>query len=75
LASAQRALYGQHIVSREDAKLVVTTNSVAEMADLFIRLRDSGIEPTRFTKQTPTLDDVFFKILDEEMEASHASST
>jgi len=75
LSAAQRALDGQHIVSREDAKLVVTTNSVAEMADLFIRLRDSGIEPTRFTKQTPTLDDVFFKILDEEMEASHASST
>jgi hypothetical protein len=44
------------------------------MADMFIRLKDSGIEPTEFTKQTPTLDDVFFKILDEEMEDSHASS-
>ena len=74
LAAAQRALDGQHIVSREDAKLLVTTGSVAEMADLLIRLRDSGIEPTRFTKQTPTLDDVFFKILEEEMEDSHESS-
>lgn len=75
LAAAQRALDGQHNVSRVDAKLVVaTTGSVAEMADIFIRLRDTGIEPTRFTKQTPTLDDVFFKILAEEKEDWHASS-
>jgi ABC-2 type transport system ATP-binding protein len=75
LAAARRALDGQHNVSRVDAKLVVaTTGSVAEMADMFIRLRDAGIEPTRFTKQTPTLDDVFFKILDEGREDSHASS-
>jgi ABC-2 type transport system ATP-binding protein len=73
--AAQRALDGRHIASREEAKLVITTGSVAEMADLFVRLRDNGIEPIRFTKQTPTLDDVFFKILDEEMEASHATST
>jgi hypothetical protein len=44
------------------------------MADMFIRLRDNGIEPTRFTKQTATLDDVFFKILGEQREDSHASS-
>jgi ABC-2 type transport system ATP-binding protein len=75
LAAAQRALDGQHNVSRVDAKLVVaTTGSVAEMADLFIRLRDTGIEPTRFTKQSPTLDDVFFKILDDERENTHANS-
>ena len=75
LAAAQRALYGQYSVSRVDAKLVVaTTGSVAEMADMFIRLKDTGIEPTRFTKQTTTLDDVFFKILGEERKDSHASS-
>jgi len=75
LAAAQRALYGQYSVSRVDAKLVIaTTGSVAEMADMFIRLKDTGIEPTRFTKQTTTLDDVFFKILGEERKDSHASS-
>jgi ABC-2 type transport system ATP-binding protein len=75
LAAAQSALDGQHNVSRVDTKLVVaTTGSVAEMADLFIRLRDTGIEPTRFTKQSPTLDDVFFKILDDERENTHANS-
>jgi ABC-2 type transport system ATP-binding protein len=75
LAAAQRALYGQYSVSQVDAKLVVaTTGSVAEMADMFIRLKDTGIEPTRFTKQTTTLDDVFFKILGEERKDSHASS-
>ena len=75
LAAAQRALDEHHHVNQVDAKLVVaTTGSVAEMADMFIRLRDSGIEPTRFSKQTATLDDVFFKILEEEREGSHASS-
>jgi ABC-2 type transport system ATP-binding protein len=75
LAAAQTALDGHHHTSDADSKLVVaTTGSVAEMADMFIRLRDSGIEPTQFSRQTTTLDDVFFKILDEEMEGSHASS-
>ncbi|HEX6286195.1 MAG TPA: ATP-binding cassette domain-containing protein [Acidimicrobiia bacterium] len=75
LAAVQIALDGHHNVSRMDSKLVVaTTGSVAEMADMFVRLRDTGIEPSRLTKQTPTLDDVFFKILEEEMEGSHASS-
>jgi hypothetical protein len=44
------------------------------MADMFIRLNDAGVSPTGFTKQTPTLDDVFFKILEEETEEQHASS-
>lgn len=75
LAAAESALEEHYDVNRVDAKLVVATaGSVAEMADMFIRLRDAGIEPTRFTKQTPTLDDVFFKVLDEQREDSHASS-
>ena len=57
------------------SKLVVaTTGAVAEIADMFIRLKDSGIEPTGFSRQLPTLDDVFFKILDEEKEYRHASA-
>lgn len=75
LAAVQSELQGHHNVSRVDSKLVVaTTGTVAEMADLLVRLRDTGIEPTRLTKQTPTLDEVFFKILEEEMEGSDASS-
>jgi ABC-2 type transport system ATP-binding protein len=73
LAAAQRALGEWHEVSQVDSKLVVaTTGSVAEMADLFIRLKDSGIEPTGFSRQLPTLDDVFFKILDDDKENRHA---
>ena len=34
----------------------------------------SGVEPTGFATQPPTLDDVFFKILDEDKEARHASA-
>ena len=75
LVAAQRALDDRHHVTRVDPKLVIaTTGSVSEMADVFIRLRDTGIEPTRFTKQTPTLDDVFFKVLNEAREDSHANA-
>jgi ABC-2 type transport system ATP-binding protein len=75
LAAAQSALDEHHEINRADSKLVVaTTGSVAEMADMFSRLRDSGIEPTRFSRQTTTLDDVFFMIVDDEKEDSYASS-
>jgi ABC-2 type transport system ATP-binding protein len=75
LAAAQRALGPQNEVSRVDSTLVVnTTGSVAEMADMFIRLKFSGIEPTGFSRQLPTLDDAFFKILDEAKEDRHASA-
>jgi ABC-2 type transport system ATP-binding protein len=75
LSAAQRALGGQHEVSRVDSNLVVaTTGAVAEMADMFVRLKDSGIEPSGFSTQLPTLDDVFFKFLDEDKEDRHASS-
>ncbi len=53
LSAAQSALDGHYTVNRADSKLVVaTTGSVAEMADMFLRLRDRGIEPTRFSRQT-----------------------
>jgi ABC-2 type transport system ATP-binding protein len=75
LAVVERALGGHHHVNRVDSTLVVATKgTVAEMADLFDRLRDTGIEPTRLTKQTPTLDEVFFKVLGEEKEGSYASA-
>ena len=74
LAAAQSALEEHHHVDRVDSKLVIaTTGSVAEMVDVFIRLRDTGIEPTGFSRQTATLDDVFFKILEEGREGLHAS--
>jgi ABC-2 type transport system ATP-binding protein len=75
LAAVERALRGHHSLSRVDSKLVVaTTGSVSELAAMFTRLEATGIEPARLTKQTPTLDEVFFKILEGEMEGSHASS-
>jgi ABC-2 type transport system ATP-binding protein len=75
LAAAQRALGEHHDVSRVDSKLVVaTTGSVTAMADMFIRLNDSGIEPTGFSRQLPTLDDVFFKFLADDKENRHASA-
>jgi ABC-2 type transport system ATP-binding protein len=73
LSAARRSLGDRHEVSRVDSKLLVATSgSVAEMAEMFIRLKDSGIEPTGFSRQLPTLDDVFFKILDDHTEDRHA---
>ena len=75
LGAVRDALDGSYTVSEVDSMLVVaTTGSVVEIAGVFDQLRETGIEPTRFTKQTPTLDEVFFKILGEEKEDSHASS-
>jgi ABC-2 type transport system ATP-binding protein len=73
LSEAAQALGAEYEVSPVESKLVIATDgSVAEMADMFIRLKDRGIEPSSFSRQLPTLDDVFFKILAEEMEDRHA---
>jgi ABC-2 type transport system ATP-binding protein len=73
LSAARQSLGNRHQISQVDSKLVVATSgSVAEMADMFIRLKDSGIEPTGFSRQLPTLDDVFFKILDDHKAERHA---
>ena len=75
LVSAQRALANGHELSRVDSKLVVASDgSVADMADMFIRLNNAGLEPTSFIAKEPTLDDVFFKILAEGKEETHANS-
>ena len=73
IQKARRALGDRHDVSRLDSKLVVATSgSVAEIAEMFIQLKDSGVEPTGFSRQLPTLDDVFFKVLDDNTELRHA---
>jgi ABC-2 type transport system ATP-binding protein len=75
LAAAQRVLGEEHEINQMDSRLLVATSgSVTEIADMFIRLKDAAIEPTAFSRQDPTLDDVFFKILGEEKEERHASS-
>ncbi len=75
LVAAQRALANGHEMSRVDSKLVIASDgSVADMADMFIRLNNAGLEPTRFIAKEPTLDDVFFKILGEGKEETHANS-
>ncbi len=66
LSAAERVLGDRHSVSRVDSKLMVATSgSVGDIADVFIQLKNAEIEPTEFSRQLPTLDDVFLKILDE----------
>ena len=51
------------ITEKEGATLTVSSGgSAAQIAELFIRLRDAKLEPTDFSQQVPTLDDVFFKL-------------
>ena len=45
------------------ATLTITTDgTVAEVASMFVALRDARIEPTEFSQKVATLDDVFLKI-------------
>ena len=41
---------------------VAADGNVKQITELFIRLRDSKLEPASFSQQVPTLDDVFFKL-------------
>jgi ABC-2 type transport system ATP-binding protein len=75
LVTALKALGEQHEVSQVDSKLIVTTTgSVGELADIFIRLNAAAVGLTGFSQRVPTLDDVFFKIIDEMKEDRHATS-
>jgi ABC-2 type transport system ATP-binding protein len=47
----------------EGPTLTITTDgSVAEVASVFVGLRDARIEPTEFSQKVATLDDVFLKM-------------
>src|SRR5262249_22128458 len=47
---------------------VVVGEHVADLAELFIRLRDAQIEPADFSQRVPTLNDVFFKLTSDKGE-------
>ncbi len=62
---AALALLGSdyEITHSDDLSLsVVTGGNATRIAEVFIRLRDANIEPTDFSQQLPSLDDVFFKL-------------
>jgi ABC-2 type transport system ATP-binding protein len=51
------------ITDKDEVSLTVLSGgSAAQVAELFIRLRDASLEPVDFSQQVPTLDDVFFKL-------------
>jgi ABC-2 type transport system ATP-binding protein len=72
LEAAASTLEKQFTVARSgnaDAPtIVVTANSAADIAELFVRLRDAQIEPVSFSQKVPTLDDVFFQIIGNKKE-------
>jgi ABC-2 type transport system ATP-binding protein len=57
------------ITERHNLTLTVATGgSTTKIAEVFIRLRDAKLEPSDFSQQIPTLDDVFFKLTSNENE-------
>jgi ABC-2 type transport system ATP-binding protein len=58
------------VTKGDDLTLTVAagSNTTAQIAGLFIRLRDAKLEPTDFSQQVPTLDDVFFKLTSSKKE-------
>jgi ABC-2 type transport system ATP-binding protein len=65
LQTAKAALH-QHYSCETGENLTLTVSvgeTTQQLAELFIRLRDAHIEPTEFSQKTPTLDDVFFKLI------------
>ncbi|MFZ1062010.1 MAG: ATP-binding cassette domain-containing protein [Acidimicrobiales bacterium] len=57
------------ITERHDLTLTVATGgSATKIAEVFIRLRDAKLEPSDFSQQIPTLDDVFFKLTSNKTE-------
>jgi ABC-2 type transport system ATP-binding protein len=51
------------IIEKKNVTLTVAGgDSAGQVAELFIHLRNAKIEPTDFSQQVPTLDDVFFKL-------------
>ncbi|MEP6710128.1 MAG: ATP-binding cassette domain-containing protein [Candidatus Saccharibacteria bacterium] len=57
------------VTKGDDLTLTVAAGgSTSQIAGLFIRLRDAKLEPTDFSQQIPTLDDVFFKLTSNKKE-------
>jgi ABC-2 type transport system ATP-binding protein len=64
LKTAITILKKDYGVTEEDnlTLTVAGDGSTAQIAELFIRLRDAKLDPADFSQQIPTLDDVFFKL-------------
>jgi len=51
------------IIEKKNVTLTVAGgDNAGQVAELFIQLRNAKIEPTDFSQQVPTLDDVFFEL-------------
>ncbi len=53
----------EHIDGEGPTLTITTDGSLAEVADIFVGLKDARIEPTEFSQKVATLDDVFLKII------------
>jgi ABC-2 type transport system ATP-binding protein len=52
------------VAASDTVTLTVSTDgSSSQVAQLFVQLRDSHIEPPEFSQKTPTLEDVFLKLV------------
>lgn len=72
LDTAKTLLAKNHQLTRNDAVTltVATDGSTSQVAQLFLQLRNARIEPAEFSQVTPTLDDVFLKLIGSEKTSS-----
>jgi ABC-2 type transport system ATP-binding protein len=57
------------VTSGQDLTLTVAAGEgAAQLAELFVQLRNAHLEPVDFSQKVPTLDDVFFKIIGDKKE-------
>lgn len=63
--AAKTLLAKQYQVTHVDTVTltVITDGSTSQVTQLFMQLRDANIEPIEFSQKTPTLDDVFLKLV------------
>jgi ABC-2 type transport system ATP-binding protein len=71
LVAAEKLLAARYRTTKEDASLsltVSTEGTVAELAHLLTRIEAAHIDVAGFVQKTPTLDDAFFEIINQNKE-------
>jgi ABC-2 type transport system ATP-binding protein len=70
LARAAEALAGFELAQNDEmgSLAVMTDGTVAQIARLFQTLAVAKVEPSEFTQKTPTLDDAFLQIINDNKE-------
>jgi len=70
LDAAETLLAGYRLLRQDETRLLIvaTDGSVAQLARLFNKIQAANLEVAEFVQKSPTLDDAFLKIINENKE-------